>query len=469
MIYLDSGDSRPLYQQLYQKLTQEILSGRMEAGSRLPPSRSLAEELGISRNTVNRVYQQLLAEGYVVSRMGSGFYVSEIDPDLVPEAQSWKLVPIPDPPAYRYHFFYGTISSSVFPHDAWRKSVNNALTAIEYSDFIGYPVRQGESALRESIVRYLHTSRGVECQPDQVVITGGHQHSMEILARMFREQSDTFAIEEPGYDGVRAVFENYGYKVAPVPVEKDGIDLTALEPVRAGLFYLTPSHQFPLGCLLPVAKRLAILSWARSTGCYIIEDDYDSELWYSHTPVPCMQSLDPGGRVIFASTFSKCLSPNLRVAYMVLPRELLPLYYRHYQRYNTQVSPLIQEALADFLDSGGLLRHIARLRTYYRRQRAAFLEALYETFGGSIQVYGEDAGLQVVVDFRLEVDGEELIASAARAGIGVYSPIANYVDRSRCPRSMLLMGFANLSEQTNRKALGLLKEQWQKDGLWPRE
>lgn len=468
VIYLDSESGKPLYQQLYQRLTQEILTGQRAAGEQLPPSRVLSGDLGISRNTVNRVYQQLLAEGYVTSRMGSGFYVNRLDPELLPARSECGAADIPEPPNYRYHFFYGTVSSSVFPHSTWRKCMNDALTKLECSDFIGYPARPGEAALRRSIAAYLRASRGVNCRPAQVIITSGHQQSMELLARMFSDSGKRLAIEDPGYDGIRTVFENNGYEILPVSVEHDGICLEELQRVKkADLFYLTPAHQFPLGCLTPVAKRLSILSWARNADCYVIEDDYDSELRYSHTPVPSMQSLDPSGHVIYAGTFSKCFSPSVRTAYLVLPEALLPRFERWFWRYNAQVSPIIQQALADFIDSGAFIRHISRLRTHYRRQQTAFLAALHEIFGSEITVYGEGAGLHVLVDFGWNVPADALIASAARAGIGLYSPAVNYIRQEKCPPSMLLLGFANLSAESNKQALRLLREQWQRDGLMP--
>ncbi len=466
MIYLDAEQSEPLYQQLYRRISHAILTGEFPAGTRLPASRGLAADLKVSRNTVNRVYQQLLAEGYLTSRVGSGFYVNQLDPELLPQPVSAPAPEAAQAVRYRCHFFYGCISSKVFPSAAWRNSLNAAMARLECSEFIEYPERQGEEALRQSVANYLRASRGVECAPEQVVITGGHQHSMEILAGLFEAGGRRLALEEPGYDGIRVVFENHGYRILPIPVEGDGVQVEAVEGSGADLLYLTPAHQFPTGCFLSIPKRLSLLAWAGARGAYLIEDDYDSELRYSFPPVPSMQSLAPR-QVIYTGTFSKCIAPFIRTAYLVLPPQLLPRYRQIFWRYNTQVSPILQYALADFIDSGAFQRHISRLRTYYRRQQADFLQALTEIFGPRIAVCGAGAGLHVLVDFRLEAGAEQLIASAARAGIGVYSPIANYVYPERCPPSMLLLGFATWSAQTNAKALRAMKDQWIKDGLYP--
>lgn len=303
MLYLDRNNRTPFYEQIYQALVREILSGSLSAGDRLPATRRLAEELSVGRNTVDKAYQQLAAEGYVQPRQGSGFLVNRIPLELPAEEDS-ALSVSDDPPREpaipaRYDFAYGSMDNSVFPYRQWRKSLNNALAAMELSEIIPYPCRQGEPALRREIARYLQRSRGVICSPSQMVITCGQQHSMEILANIFEPSGKVFAMEDPGYDGIRVIFANHHYRLLPVPVEEDGVSVNALRGEKADLLYVTPSHQFPTGAVLPVAKRKQLLRWAEETNAYLIEDDYDSELRYYTSPIPAMQSLDPYGRTIY--------------------------------------------------------------------------------------------------------------------------------------------------------------------------
>ena len=466
MLFVDAQDGRPIYQQLYDQLTSGILAGTLPAGSRLPATRALAQDLKVSRNTVSRVYSQLLSEGFVSARTGSGYYVSALVPDMRPLAPFSPSVPATPAPC-RYSFSYGSASNDVFLHSEWRKSINSALARLYSFSRIEYPERPGELVLRREIASYLQSSRGVNCTPEQVIITCGHQQSMEILANLFAGSGKRFAIEEPGYDGVRVVFEDHGYRLLPVPVEADGISLSALEGQRADLLYLTPSHQFPLGMVLPIAKRLALIRWAEQTGCYLVEDDYDSELRYFQSPIPSLQSLDTRGRVIYTGTFAKCLLPTLRTAYVVFPPELLDRFYARYGRYNAQVSVLVQYAIADFMASGNFQRQIARLRTYYRSQQKALVDALYAVFGTGIDLYGVGAGLHILVDFHADADADDLIASARRAGIGLYSPRVNYIHPERCPRSMLLVGFATIPADSFERLLAQVRAQWQQDGLMP--
>lgn len=467
MFYLDQQNNRPIYEQLYEQITSEILAGKLAAGVRLPATRTLAQDLKISRNTVSRAYSQLLSEGFVSARIGSGYYVNTVEAAMrpLPQIPPAPAVP-PTPMPCRYSFSYGSASNDVFLHGAWKKSVSNALTQLYSFNRIEYPSRPGEWILRKEIASYLQVSRGVNCTPEQVIITCGHQQSMELLANMFAHSAKRFAMEEPGYDGIRVVFENHGYTLLPIPVEPDGISVSALSDKQADLLYLTPSHQFPMGMVLSIAKRLALIHWAEETGCYLIEDDYDSELRYYQSPIPSLQSLDSRGRVIYTGTFAKCLLPTLRTAYIVFPPELLNRYYARYVRYNAQVSVLIQYAIADFMASGNFQKQIARLRTYYRGQQKALVDALYAVFGNQVDLYGVGAGLHILVDFHASACTDELIASARKASIGLYSPRVHFIHPENCPRSMLLIGFATIPAASFEKILLLLKERWQQDGLF---
>ena len=462
MIYIDRNSSQPLYEQIYSHFSEEILTGTLAAGSRLPATRKLAEELSIGRNTVDRAYQQLTAEGYVQPRTGSGFIVNRIPIEKIPQC-SKKILPaaVDDmSPSVRYDFAYGAMDNSVFPYNHWRKSLNNALGMLEMSDSIHYPQRTGELALRQEIVRYLYHSRGVSCKPEQVVITCGQQHSMEIIANMFEDTGKTFSMEDPGYDGIRTIFSNHNFHMNYIPVEKDGISIECATEFNTDLLYITPSHQFPTGAVMSIGKRKELLHWAEKSNTYLIEDDYYSELRYYTNPIPSLQSLDKNSRTIYTGTFSKSLSPFMRLAYIIFPQSLLPRYYKYYSRYNSQVSTLHQLALADFMASGCYERHLNRLRTFYKKKHTALLTAISTVFGNSIEISGEGAGLHLLLNVKGTLSQDELIDKAGSIGIKVYSTKDLYAVSSRCPVSQLLIGFPTIPHEAFEKIMYELKNVW---------
>lgn len=459
MIYIDKDMQTPIYEQIYTSLRQEILSGSLKFGDTLPATRKLAAELSVGRNTVDKAYQQLVAEGYVTAIVGSGFTVNKIAlefsiPNQADFSNHWNEAKRQSF-AVRYDFAYGAIDNSIFPYKQWRKSINNALTLMESYSYINYPNRQGEPSLRQSISHYLQRSRGVSCKASQVVITCGHQHSMEILANMFEHSSKRFAMEDPGYDGVRIVFQNHNYQLTPIPIEKDGISIDSIQDLHAELLYLTPSHQFPTGVVLSIAKRHKLLQWAFNTNTYLIEDDYDSELRYDTNPIPSLQSLDIHDRTIYTGTFSKSLSPSMRVAYLVLPHSLVDTYKRYYHRYNSQVSFLHQTALSNFISNGNYEKHINRLRTFYRKRQNALLAALQEVFGNTAIISGEGAGMHILLTIKNSLPQDELIKRAETIGIKVYPTVANYMKPADCPCSQILLGFATIPPC---KIKGILEE-----------
>lgn len=467
-IYIDKDEKTPIYEQIYTFLKQRILSGSLKFDDKLPATRRLSAELSIGRNTVDKAYQQLVTEGYVTSKAGSGFSVNKIPIEFSisnqanfsshtyePQIQSFPT---------RYDFAYGAIDNSIFPYKQWRRSINYALNLMESYSCIHYPSRQGESSLRQSISSYLQRSRGVRCNASQVIITCGHQHSMEVIANMFEHSSKRFAMEDPGYDGVRIVFQNHNYQLTPIPVEKDGISIEPIKVLNTDhLLYLTPSHQFPTGVILPIAKRRKLIHWAFNTNSYLIEDDYDSELRYDTNPIPSLQSLDIHARTIYTGTFSKSLSPSIRVAYIVLPDSLMDTYSRYYRRYNSQVPALHQIALADFIASGNYEKHINRLRTFYRKRQNTLLIALREVFGNTAFISGEGAGKHILLTLKNSLSQDDLIKRAEDIGIRVYSTKEHYMNPMDCPHSQILLGFSIVPTRDLKSILEELHHAWNND------
>lgn len=460
MIYIDKTGSKPIYEQLYDKLVEGVLSGAFPAESFLSSTRKLADELAVSRNTVNRAYQQLVDEGYIKPHAGSGYRVNDIQHSEMISAGVHRFRPIPVKDPVRYDFDYGNIDNSTFPYREWRKSVNCVLDKAAAAQSIMYPDFRGEAALREEIARYLYRSRGVKCDPGQVIITCGHQHSVEIIAGIFESGSKQCAMEDPGYDGIRAVFTNHRYEMSYIDVENDGIDVSRIMERRVDLLYVTPSHQFPTGAVLSISKRFQLLDWAFRNDVYIIEDDYDSELRYNTAPVPAMQSLDRNDRVIYTGTFSKALSPAVRVAYIVFPYSILEKFDRRYRLYGSQVSPMHQLALADFMKTGGFERNINRLRTVYRQKQNALKHALEKTFGEKIRVSGDGAGLHLLVDIDTDIPPEILIEEAETMEVKLYPVKPYYANREKMPRCQLQLGFPTIDINEFEKILGKLKKKW---------
>lgn len=460
MLYIDKSGDQPIYEQLYTALVNAIRSGSMEPGSALPATRKLAEDLSISRNTVNRAYQQLTAEGYVQPRGGSGFIVTKLPAEKFPAEVDAKFSPLPEAIPVRYDFDYGNIDNLTFPYKQWRKSVNRVLDAAEVTPSILYPHYMGEAALREEIAKYLYRSRSVVCDPSQVIITCGHQHSVEILANLFESSEKRCAMEDPGYNGIRAVFTNHGYHMTYISVEDDGLSISEVRRHPLDLIYVTPSHQFPTGAVLSVAKRMQLMEWAEKANAYIIEDDYDSELRYYTNPIPAMQSLDKQERVIYTGTFSKALSPAIRIAYIVLPHDLLPKYHEYYELYGSQVSSLHQLALADFIACGHFERNINKLRTLYRKKQDTLEEAALEVFGSKVKVSGGGAGLHLLLDFDTDIPPEILIEKAASIDVKLHSIKPHYADPAKAPKCQIQFGFPTIRVEKFKPILEDLKRVW---------
>lgn len=472
LIYIDKDEKTPIYEQIYNLLRKKILSGSLNFRDVLPPTRKLAIELGIGRNTIDKAYQQLVAEGYITSKIGSGFTVTEIPIEFPATKQIAPNIhplekPVPPSLPIRYDFAHGAIDNSIFPHKQWRTSINHALTLMESHSSIHYPSRQGEASLRQNIALYLQRARGVSCNSSQIIITCGQQYSMDIIANLFNSSSKNLAMEEPGYDGIRIVFENHNYQITPIPIEKDGICLEPLQNLNVDLLYLTPSHQLPTGAVLPIAKRHKLLQWAFDTNTYLIEDDYDSELRYDINPIPSLQSSDTKCKTIYTGTFSKSLSPAIRVAYLVLPQALMDRYHQYYHRYNSQVSLLHQTALSNFISSGNYEKHINCLRTLYRQRQNAMQTALETVFGNTATISGQGAGKHLLLTLKNSLSQNELIKRAEKIGIRVYSTKTNYINPADCPHSQLLLGFATIPTCKIEEILNELYQTWNDEKTSP--
>lgn len=461
-----------LAEQVYAGLRTAILAGTLPPGSRLPSTRALAGESGVSRTTTQAAFDQLIAEGYLETRPGSGTFVAAELPDgemAAESARSLQAPPVapnirfsafgrcladrrfeaPNPNhAVRYNFRYGLPPVEAFPYDVWRRLLNRQIQDVSLRS-LRYGLAQGSLELREAIAAYLGRSRGVVCSAAQVVIINGSQQGLDLTTRLLIDPGDAVVIEEPHYQGARNVFTAAGARLISCPVDADGLDPFTLPDPDAGVrvAYVTPSHQFPAGGVMPIARRLALLAWAGRAGAVIIEDDYDSEYRYDGRPIPALQGLDRGGRVVYIGTFSKVLFPSLRIGYAVLPESLLGPFASAKWLADRHTPTIEQETLAAFISEGHFERHLRRSRAANSSRRAALLAALDAAFGDAIEITGSNAGIHVVVWFRDVPAGktDRIVSGAKVVGVGVY-PVAPYY-LTPPARAGLLLGYASLDEQ----------------------
>ncbi|MFZ5816154.1 MAG: PLP-dependent aminotransferase family protein [Bacillota bacterium] len=471
MLSLDRSLPAPLHQQLYQALRDQILQGLLTPGTRMPGSRSLADDLGVSRNVVLLAYDHLHADGLLAARHGSGSFVAGPLSPALPAMGGSPLPPppppdLPAPPPAAAEgpatdFRTGIPDGSVFPRSLWGRLWLEALREMPPASF-GYGSVAGEMRLRVALESHLRPARGVRTTPDQIVITSGATQALSLLAELLIRPGDRVVCEDPCHPVVRAVFHRRGARVTPIPVDAEGIRVDLLEqrlgdsPAR--LIYLTPSHQFPTGAVLSLARRHALVALAQSAGALLIEDDYDSEIRHTGSPLPALQGLAPD-RVIYVGSFSKLLAPTLRLGYAVLPAQLVDAFCRVKYTADYHTPGIEQHAMAAFMERGHYHRHLTRLVRLYRSKRAVLVGAVAEAFGGRARCFGDATGLHLWLALESRWSGSALAAAANRAGIGLY-PLRDYwaEPSAEPPGCHLILGYGALALPAIRQGIGRLAE-----------
>lgn len=466
-LVLDRASPQPLHRQLYAALRVAILTGRLRPGVRLPPTRVLAADLGVSRNTVLAAYDQLLAEGFIEGRVGSGTYVARALAETALHGQALRGHPAPCPSQLSRRgavlaatsvtplrsggppraFRPGTPALDVFPGAIWARLLARYWRRPP-PDLLGYGDPAGYRPLREAIAAYLGAARGVRCEPEQIVIVAGSQQGLDIAARVLLDEGDVAWLEDPGYLGARGALRGAGARLVPVPVDAEGLDLAAgaARAPAPRLIYVTPSHQYPLGVTMSLARRLALLEWAGQVGAWILEDDYDSEYRYAGRPLAALQGLDREGRVIYLGTFSKVLCPALRLGYLVAPPRLVDAFIAARALADRHSPGVEQAALADFIAEGHFARHIRRTRALYAARQAALVDAARRELTGLLEVRPADAGLHLVGWLPDDADDATLAERAAAHGVETV-PLSRYALGASGPRGLIL-GYAALDEET---------------------
>ncbi len=469
-IHLPARSSRELLRALHAQLRAAIVDGRLKPGLRLPSTRAFAQALAVSRNTVIAAYDLLLSEGYVVARSGAGSFVSDVlrpagarapgrrrqPGDDGPRAPvpAPRAMPALPPPVLACDFRLGVPEHRLIRFDVWRRLSARAWRAFAKQP-AGYARPEGQAALREGIAHHVSFARAVSCSPDDVLVTAGAQQAFDLLARLLVKPGQTVvAVEYPGYPPVRAAFEAAGAKVVPVRVDAEGLVVDELPP-QARVVYVTPAHQFPLGCVLSARRRAALLDFARAHRAAIIEDDYDGEFRFDGRPHDALKTIDRSDSVFFVGTFSKSLFPALRLGYVVPPPWALASMIVRKQHSDWHCNLQAQDTLAAFIQEGWLAQHVRKMRRVYAERRAILLDALQADFGRWLEPVPGTSGLHLAALAKPGLDVEQALAEARRAQVGVYS-LREYGTGKQAPTG-LLFGYGAIDDTGIRTGLQRLR------------
>lgn len=458
-ISLDTRSRIPLYEQIYDYIKTDIQSGRIPYGEKLPSTRFLSKHLEVSRSTVELAYEQLLSEGYIESVPYKGFFVAQID-ELYhlkkdkPQPQKERK----EARRYRYDFTPNGVDLKSFPYNVWRKLSKDILMD-DRTELFRSGDSQGEYGFRSAICSYLYQARGVDCTPDQIIVGAGSDYILMLLG-MILGMDHTIAFEDPTYKQAYRMAGGMSYNCIPVSMDKNGMKVTELEKSGADIAYVTPSHQYPTGVIMPIRRRMELLKWAcEAQGRYIVEDDYDSEFRYKGKPIPALKGYDASEKVIYLGTFSKSIAPAIRLSYMVLPKPLLEAYEQKARFVNSTVSKVDQLIVQKFIEEGYYERHLNKTRALYKSRHDVLIEEL-RPMADICTISGENAGVHLLLTFQNGMTEEELIDRAAREDIRVYG-LSDYRIKKNCKeKATILLGYANLTEEQIRKAARLLRDCW---------
>ncbi len=456
------GDRGDLSARIYRQLLDAVLDGRLRAGERLPATRELARRLDVSRNTVAAAYERLTAEGVLVGQVGVGTFVSSVPtpdrrkrgrPRTAPAGSGlrprrlWMSIPDrghgDDSHGYAYDFRVGVPDARLFPFETWRRLMGRQLRPAAVHAF-GYGDPEGHPGLRAAIARYAGVSRSVRAGADDVLVSQGAQQALDLIGRVLIEPGTCVAVEEPGYPPARHLFQSLGARVVGIPVDGEGLDVAAL-PAAAKLVYTTPSHQFPLGTPMSLARRGALLDWAERHGAVLVEDDYDSEFRFSDRPLEPLQSLDRHGRVIYVGTFAKTMLPALRVGFLVAPAALRPALRKAKWLTDWHGETFTQAALARFIDEGLMAGHVRRVNREYAARHQQIVAALERDLAEWLQLVPSAAGLHLCAGIRpgATVDVDKVLRRARQVGVLVPA-LADFCAQAPA-RAGLVLGYGAIT------------------------
>lgn len=475
-ILIDGKSKTPIYEQIYKYIREEIKSGNIACGTRLPSGRGLAAHLAVSRNTVDMAYGQLVSEGYIETIPKKGYFVCDLETlyfEGIDVKQKQEIEELADSGGientrqgmdsdYIVDFSPSGVDMDYFPYNQWRKLMKESLIDDNKELFLAGR-HQGDIELRRAVQSYLHQARGVHCSLSQIVIGAGGDYMLLLLSRIFKEKQH-IGMENPTYKQAYTIFDSLGYEVSPIALDGQGIRIDELEKSGANLAYVTPSHQFPLGTVMSANRKRQLLAWAgRRQERYIVEDDYDSEFRYFGKPIPALQSQDPFGKVIYMGTLSKVIAPGIRMSYMVLPKPLQEQYDKEAGFYFSTVSRIDQRVIGQFFLQGHFERHLNRMRKIYKAKHDALLQELKES-DMQVEIKGESAGLHLLLELgqpseQAALEERRLVELAKEHRIKVYA-LSDYYIKEEKRRPTILLGFARLTEEELAEGVRRLAKAW---------
>ena len=460
-IGIDRDDREPIQQQIARQIRSLVLSGRLKPQAQLPSTRALSEELAVARATVVEAYEQLVSEGYLETRSGSGTRVAAELPESLLTAPAQEKAQASPRGGHKREparpFRSGLVDWENFPHEEWGRLLgrfwrNPPVALLEHNDPFGW------MALRQEIARHLYEWRGIGCAPEQVIVTAGGLDAFDLIGRAILKPGAKVWFEEPGYVTARRIFSLGGVEAVPVPVDAEGLmvpeGIARAPEARAA--FVTPARHYPTGVTMPLARRLELLDWAAEAEAIVIEDDYDSEYRYVGRPLPALMSLDERARVIYTGTFSKVFSPIVRLGYIVVPKALVPRFREERLSHGAPPSLMAQPALAEFMGSGAFAIHIRRMRRIYAARRRALIEALKPGDGRLYRIDASPAGLMLLLRLPDDARDEQMVQKLAADGINALSLSSHYAEAAR--QQGLLLSFAGFSEDDLGKAAAKLIE-----------
>jgi len=462
LIMLDFSHKEPLYMQLYQYFRSEIEQNRLAEGDKLPSIRSLAQSLSVSKITVERGYQQLMCEGYIANCDRSRYTVNKYEgialkTNIKQTCNNYSTKPSPEHKVI-YDFSSGEMDIDGFDFSLWKRYISKVFLSKER--LVGYGNIQGEEELRSAIVRYIQNSRGVYANKEQIIIGPGVQSLLNTLCSILKPENASIAFEEPGFNNGRRIFADHAFSIIPIWMKKDGIDMEQLSRSPAKLVYLSPSHQFPTGYIMPIGKRNRLLNWAKNSGGIIIEDDYDSEFRYFGRPIPALKGLDDGENVVYLGSFSKVMPPSIRISYMVLPDRLLEVYQKNASLYHQATSTIEQLAMAKFMTDGHLERQIRRLRKLYCEKQLLFIETVTNVLGSNAEINETESGLRIILNIKAKLTPDEIALRALEKGCRVALIKDYYFDAPPKNLSQVILYFSKIPSREMTTAINLLKDAW---------
>ena len=454
----DPQASTALYDQLYRAIREDILAGRLTANSRLPSKRSLAQHLKISVVTVETAYGQLIAEGYVYAREKSGYFVSPVDRPGIRPALPAPSLPEETKENWILDLRANRMDPSCFPFSVWSKITRNVLSRQDVSLLEPVPYN-GIYELRRALSDYLHRFRGIDVDPGQIVIGAGTEYLYSLLIQLLGRDK-RYGVENPGYPKIRRIYNANGVDNVGISLDEEGISIPALRSSGAQILHLSPSHHFPTGIVTPIGRRQELLHWAQERpDRYIIEDDYDSEFRFTGKPIPTMQSIDHGHRVVYINSFSKTIAPSIRISYLILPPLLAERFHREFSFYSCTVSSFEQYTLADFISGGYFERHISRMKKLYRERRNAIIQAILESpLAPYVTILEKDAGLHFLLQLSLDVPEETVRAACKQRGFRL-GFLSDYTDGSMTAApNTLVINYSGIDPEQFRRVLEHLTE-----------